>query len=71
MSKLTQSDLKKLESIAKVLGDAFKEVQDMVAKHESDHTPEPRRNDLKRERIEKYQRGLRSGTMRQRKNRKS
>lgn len=69
LMELTEKDIKKINSIARVLGNALSDIQELAAKVESGHHPEssPKRRNLKQERVDKYQYLLASGQMRRNK----
>ncbi len=68
---LTKKDIEKINSIARVLGNALKDIQELATKVENENgqTPKsaPKRRNLKAERIEKYHYRLASGQMRRNK----
>lgn len=69
MATITEKDIQKINSIARVLGDALSDIQELVAKVDGGQPSEssPKRRNLKKERVNKYQYRLASGQMRRNK----
>lgn len=71
MTALTEKDIQKINSIARVLGNALSDIQELAAKVENGggqpSEESPKRQNLKKKRVEKYQYRFASGQMRRNK----
>lgn len=58
---MTEKDKKKLDQIARVLGSAMADLQELSAKYESGQPANRKRQNLKQQRKDKYRQKLESG----------